>query len=113
MAEEPTYKITKKYVSAAKRLLSFSRQGTSTASAGSFKRMARLGHILSGASVMGAVLLAASGNGLTSWMEIQAENFFYQLRGKVTAPKDIVILAIDDESISVPQQSYEIDPQKV
>lgn len=110
MAEEPTYKITKKYVSAAKKLLSLHKQATSTVSAHSFKMMARLGHVLSSASVVGALLLAASGNGLMTRMETQAESFFYLLRGKVTPPKDIVILAIDNDSISLPKQSYETDP---
>lgn len=110
MAEDPTYNITKKYVSAAKKLLNLSKQGTSTVSAQSFKMMARLGHVLSGASVVGAVLLAGSSSNLTNWIENQAESFFYVLRGKVTAPKDIVILAIDNESISRPKESYEINP---
>ena len=111
MAEEPTYKITKKYVSAAKKLLSLSKQATSTVSAHSFKIVTRLGHVLSATSVSAAVLLAASSNDLTQWMEIQAESTFYVLRGKVTPPKDIVILAIDDDSISLPKQSYETDSQ--
>ena len=110
MAEEPAYNITKKYVSAAKKLFSFSRQATSTVSARQFKIMARLGHVLSGATVAGAVLLAYSGTGFTIWIESQSESFFYQLRGNVTPPKDIVILAIDNESISRPKESYDIDP---
>ena len=112
MAEEPTYNITKKYVSAAKKLLNLSKQGTSTVSAQSFKMMARLGHLLSGASVVGSVLLAGSNSNLTNWSENQAESVFYVLRGKVTPPKDIVILAIDNESISRPKESYEIDPKE-
>jgi len=111
MAEEPTYKITKKYVSAAKKLLNLRRGATSTVSAHSFKMMTRLGHVLSNASVVGAVLLAGSGSGLTTWIENQAESFFYLLRGQVTPPKDIVILAIDDDSISLPKQSYATDSQ--
>ena len=91
MAEEPTYNITKKYVSAAKKLLNLPKQATSTVSAHSFKIMTRLGHVLSSASVVGAVLLAGSGSGLTNWIENQAESFFYQLRGRVTPPEDIVI----------------------
>ena len=110
MTEEPTYKITKKYVSAVKKLLNLPKQATSTVSAHSFKMMSRLGHFLSSASVFGAVLLAVSGNGLTTRMETQAESLFYLLRGKETPPEDIVILAIDNESISLPKQSYEIDP---
>ncbi len=110
MAEEPTYNTTKKYVSAAKKLLRFPKQATSTVTARQFKMMARLGHILSGASVVGAVFLAASGAGLNYWLEFQAESFFYLLRGKVNPPKDVVILAIDDDSLLFPKQSYQIDP---
>lgn len=112
MAEESTYNITKKYVSAAKKLLSLHKQGTSTVSAHSFKMMARLGHVLSGVSIVGAVLLAGSGTDLTTWIEYQAESLFYLLRGKVTPLKDIVILAIDDDSVLFPKQSYEIDPKE-
>ena len=96
MAEEPTYNITKKYVSAAKKLLNLPKQATSTVSAHSFKMMARLGHVLSGTSVIVAVLLAGSDSGLTSWIENQAESFFYLLRGRATPPEDIVILAFDE-----------------
>ncbi|MEO0685658.1 MAG: CHASE2 domain-containing protein, partial [Cyanobacteria bacterium J06649_11] len=111
MAEEPTYNITKKYVSAAKKLLNLPKQATSTVSARSFKMMTRLGHVFSSATVVGAVLLAGSGSGLATWIENQAESFFYLLRGRVTPPEDIVILAIDDDSISLPKQSYETESQ--
>lgn len=110
MAEEPLSTLTKKYVSAANKLSSKSTKTTSTASARSSKRMTRLGHLLSAASAIGAALLSASGLGLTQSMESQAISTFYQMRGSVIPPENILILAIDDESISIPEQYYKADP---
>jgi CHASE2 domain-containing sensor protein/tRNA A-37 threonylcarbamoyl transferase component Bud32 len=71
-----------------------------------------LGHLLTGASAMGAALLSASGWGWVQLMESQANATFFQLRGSMVPPEDIVILAIDDQSISVPEQYYKTDPRQ-
>ncbi|MBW4687627.1 MAG: CHASE2 domain-containing protein [Komarekiella atlantica HA4396-MV6] len=112
MAEEPTSTLTKKYVSAANRLLSKPTKATSTVSARQSKLMARLGHLLAGTLTMGAALLSASNLGLVQLMENQALSTFFQLRGPIVPPEDIVILAIDDQSISVPEQYYKTDTQQ-
>ncbi|MBE9035121.1 CHASE2 domain-containing serine/threonine-protein kinase [aff. Roholtiella sp. LEGE 12411] len=112
MAEEPTSTLTKKYVSAANRLLSKPTKATSTVSARQSKLMARLGHLLAGTLAMGAALLNASSLGLVQLMENQAPSTFFQLRGPIVPPEDIVILAIDDQSISVPEQYYKTDTQQ-
>jgi CHASE2 domain-containing sensor protein/tRNA A-37 threonylcarbamoyl transferase component Bud32 len=112
MAEEPTSTLTKKYVSAANRLLSKPTKATSTSSARQSKLMARLGHLLAGTLAMGAALLNASSLGLVQLMENQALSTFFQLRGPIVPPEDIVILAIDDQSISVPEQYYKTDTQQ-
>lgn len=112
MAEEPTSTLTKKSVTAAKSHASKPTKATSTVSARQSQMMARLGHMLTGASALGAALLSASGWGWVQLMESQALSTFFQLRGAMLPPKDIVILAIDDQSISVPEQYYKTDPHQ-
>lgn len=55
---------------------------------------------------------AASGGKLVELSENQALSDFFQLRGPIVPPEDIVILAIDDQSISVPEQYYKTDPKQ-
>ncbi|AFZ22547.1 putative transmembrane sensor domain protein [Cylindrospermum stagnale PCC 7417] len=112
MAEEPTSTLTKKSVTAASSTSGKPTKATSTASARQSQRMIRLGHLLTGASALGAALLSASGWGWVQLMESQALSTFFQLRGAMLPPKDIVILAIDDQSISVPEQYYKTDPHQ-
>ncbi|MGI2908166.1 CHASE2 domain-containing protein [Tolypothrix sp. VBCCA 56010] len=112
MAEESKSTLPKNYVSAANRLSSKSTKTTATALARFSKQMTRLGHLLAGTSALSAALLSASGLGLTQLMESQALSTFYQMRGSVTPPEDIVILAIDDQSTSTPGQYYQADPQQ-
>ncbi len=111
MAEEPIYTLTKKYVSAANQPSSKPTKVTSTVSARSSRLITRLGHLLSGASAIGAALLTASSLGWVQLLENQAYSTFFLVRGAVAPPEDIVILAIDEQSISVPQQYYKTDPQ--
>ncbi|MBE9052342.1 CHASE2 domain-containing protein [Nostocales cyanobacterium LEGE 11386] len=111
MAEEPTSTLTKKYVSAANITSSKPTKVTVTASRQSLL-MARLGHLLTGTSAVGAALLTISGLGWVQLMESQMLSTFFQLRGPITPPENIVILAIDDQSISVPEQYYKTDPQQ-
>ncbi|MBD2532648.1 CHASE2 domain-containing protein [Nostoc flagelliforme FACHB-838] len=112
MAEEPTSTLTKNYVSAANKLSSKPTKVTSTASARQSRWMLRLGHLLAGAWVMGAALLSASGWDLVELIENKTLSGFFQLRGPIVPPEDIVILAIDDQSISVPAQYYKTDPKQ-
>ncbi len=112
MAEEHKSSLPKNNISAANRLPSKSTKTTATALARFSKQMTRLGHLLAGTSALGAALLSASGLGLTQLMESQAIYTFYQLREPVMPPEDIVILAIDDQSISTPAQSYQGDPKQ-
>jgi CHASE2 domain-containing sensor protein len=112
MAEEPTSTLTKNYLSTANRLSSKPTKGTSTASARQSKWMVRLGHLLAGASAIGAALLSASGGELVQLLENQALSSFFQLRGPIVPPEEIVILAIDDQSISVPEEYYKTDPKQ-
>ncbi|WP_298906105.1 CHASE2 domain-containing protein [uncultured Nostoc sp.] len=112
MAEEPTSTLTKNYVSAANKLSSKPTKVTSTASARQSRWMVRLGHLLAGAWAIGAAVLSASGGDLVQVMENKALSGFFQLRGSIVPPEDIVILAIDDQSISVPEQYYKTNPKQ-
>ncbi|WP_017653376.1 serine/threonine-protein kinase [Fortiea contorta] len=112
MAEEPTSTLTKKHVSAANRWLGKPTKATSTASMRHRRLMSRVGHILTGTAAIAAALLSASGVGLVQLMENQAFSAFFQLRGPILPPEDIVILAIDDQSISNSKQYYNDDPQR-
>ncbi|BAY27813.1 serine/threonine protein kinase with Chase2 sensor [Calothrix sp. NIES-2100] len=112
MAEEPTSTLTKKYVSAANGGSSKPTKATSTTSTNHSKLITWFGHLLTGVSAIGAALLSTSGMGTVQSMESQALSTFFQLRGPVVPPEDIVILAIDNDSISVPEQYYKTNPQQ-
>jgi CHASE2 domain-containing sensor protein/serine/threonine protein kinase len=112
MAEEPTSTLTKKNISAANQTSKHLTKATATISARRSKRLAHLGHLLAGVSAVGAALLALSSGNLAKFMENQAQSAFYLLRGPVSPPKDIVILAIDEQSISVGKQYYKTDPKE-
>ncbi|MCC5623717.1 CHASE2 domain-containing protein, partial [Nostoc sp. CHAB 5715] len=112
MAEKPTSTLTKNYVSAANRHSSKPTKVTSTASARQSRWMILLGHLLAGGWAMGAAVLSASGGELVQLMENKALSAFFQVRGPILPPEDIVILAIDDQSISVPAQYYKTNPKQ-
>ncbi|HAX76568.1 MAG TPA: protein kinase, partial [Cyanobacteria bacterium UBA11372] len=82
-----------------------------------YSRLARLGHILTGACALGAAIATAANTNLVRLMEYQAQMLFFELRGSVEAPENIVILAIDNESLkqadiylSAPQQYGYLEP---
>jgi CHASE2 domain-containing sensor protein/tRNA A-37 threonylcarbamoyl transferase component Bud32 len=112
MAEEPTSTLTKKSVFAAKHLLSPSSAGVSTGSIGQFRLMTGLGHLLVGAGAIVAALLSSFGGDGVQLLEKQVKSVFFQLRGSILPPEDIVILAIDEQSISIPEQYYRTNPQQ-
>lgn len=112
MAEEPTSTLTKKYVSTANIASGKPTKVTLTTAAQQSQLVARFSHVLVAASTISAALLSASGLGWVNLMESQTLSAFFQLRGAIAPPADIVILAIDDQSISLPEQYYKSDPQQ-
>ncbi|HEY9861251.1 MAG TPA: CHASE2 domain-containing protein [Candidatus Obscuribacterales bacterium] len=76
-----------------------------------FLNLPNLGHILTGVWAAAAAIATATNIPLGQIMERQAQTLFFELRGPVAAPSDIVILAIDDESMSQ-GQFYRADPEK-
>lgn len=85
---------------------------TSTVTARQSSRLARLGHILTGAWALIAALATGGNFRLVQLLESQAQSLFFELRGPVAPPDDIVILAIDEPSLSVSEQYYRTDPQQ-
>ncbi|MBU7584645.1 MAG: CHASE2 domain-containing protein [Nostoc sp. TH1S01] len=115
MAEEPTSTFSKKHVSTANTASGKPTKVTLTASQSQL--VARLSYFLVAASTIGATLLTASSANWVNLLESQIFSAFFQLRGAMplatsstnAAPADIVILAIDDQSISLPEQYYKSD----
>ena len=114
MAEEPTYTLTKEHVSAADQAAHPSDKPTKNlVSAIQLQFMTKLGHLLSAAWTIGAATLSLSASTLVfpQILEHEAHSSFYGLRLALglneTPPKGIVILAIDDKSISLPKQEYQ------
>ena len=110
MVEESTYTLAKKYESAADDDLGTSKSGNLTKFVNQSKLITPLGHILAVIGSLGAALITASGSSLPRWMESQTYGAFNYLKGQQTLPKQIVIVAIDDQSISLPEQYYNHDP---
>lgn len=70
-----------------------------------------LGHILVGVwAISGAIATTQNWN-LVQSMERQAQTFFFQLRVPLQPPKNIVILAIDDDSLTQGKKLYQADPK--
>ncbi|WP_199296015.1 serine/threonine-protein kinase [Trichocoleus sp. FACHB-591] len=73
----------------------------STKPAQRFLNLTNLGHILTGVWAAAAAIATATNIPLGQIMERQAQTLFFELRGPVPAPENIVILAIDDSSLKV------------
>jgi CHASE2 domain-containing sensor protein len=98
MAEKPASSITEKSSTVVK--------------AGRQLQVLRWSYWFTGTSAVVSGLLMVFAGGWVGWMETQVITTWFQLRGSTIAPDDIVIVAIDDQSISLPEQSYKIDPLK-
>ncbi|AKG21864.1 serine/threonine-protein kinase [Calothrix sp. 336/3] len=112
MPKEPIYTLTKKNLSATSKATGKHTKTTATSGAKISRKMGYFAHILAGMTALGAAVLAASDMGIGEFMELQAHSLFFQLRGQATLPDNIVILAIDNDSITVPGQYYRDNPEK-
>ena len=115
MAEEPTYTLTKENISGSDQAANQSdKPTTNPISVIQPRFMSKVGHLLSAVWAIGAAILSLSGDGLTisQSLENQAHTSFYALRQKETPPKEIIILTIDDKSISSPKENYLLDPKE-
>ena len=114
MAEESTNPLDKRQTSTAEQLskkFTKSTKFAGTVFSQPLKRMGFMSHLLAAMVVGMGGLLVASNVSLVELMENQAQTLFFLLRGSVEAPKDIVILAIDESSTSTAKQYYQDDPQ--
>jgi CHASE2 domain-containing sensor protein/tRNA A-37 threonylcarbamoyl transferase component Bud32 len=112
MADEPTKHDNKKYLSTANIAATKTTKASLTVAARQSQRLVRIGNLLTLAVAIGAALLTGSGLSLVQLLENQVLSTFFQMRGPLVPPEDIVVLAIDDQSISTPEQYYKTDPQK-
>ena len=103
MAEEHTYTLTKKYDSTANHKLRKLTKANLTTFVSQSKLITPLGHILAVFCSLGAAIITASGSSLPRWMESQTYSVFNYLKREDTLPQEIIILAIDDQSISLPK----------
>ncbi|HIK14941.1 MAG TPA: CHASE2 domain-containing protein [Leptolyngbyaceae cyanobacterium M33_DOE_097] len=76
------------------------------------RRTAKLGHWLMGLWALAGAMLAGSQSNLSQMLERQAQIWFFELRGPVAAPPEIVILGLDEDSTMQGTQIYPTDPQK-
>ncbi len=75
------------------------------------KKFASLGHWCVGGWAIAAALFTATQSNLTQLGEHQIQSLFFELRGAVAAPKNIVILALDADTISQ-GKNYLADSQR-
>lgn len=69
------------------------------------------GHLLTGIWVVAAATTTALDLGVVQWLERQTQTFFFEIRGPVAPPAEIVVLAIDETSLSQ-GEFYHSDPEK-
>jgi CHASE2 domain-containing sensor protein/serine/threonine protein kinase len=112
MADDPTLTLTSSNGSGKS-----SGAGNPTPGTRQYSRLASLGHILTGACALAAAIATAANTNLVRLMEYQAQMLFFELRGPLEAPENIVILAIDNESLkqadtylTAPQQYAYLEP---
>ncbi|MGI0489440.1 CHASE2 domain-containing protein [Pantanalinema rosaneae CENA516] len=74
--------------------------------------ISRWGHLLAGMSALAAAVLTASNSTLSQFLERQTHTLFFTVRGDLAPPSNIVILAIDQNSLDQGTEVYPTDPQK-
>lgn len=72
----------------------------------------RWGRVLARVWELVAATATATNGKLIQMMESQVRTLFFEVRGPVVPPDNIVILTIDEQSLSIPQQYYQTNPQQ-
>lgn len=108
MTKEEALPSTRKHSSATARP---SMTEKLTMPTGRTLRLNRVGHLLTVTWAILAAIATASNIYLVQLMERQAQLMFFELRGPLPAPEDVVVLAIDEQSLGQ-EQTYRSDPQK-
>lgn len=75
------------------------------------QRFNRLGHIFAGLWAAAAAIATGMNWQVVQKFEYDIQNIFFQLRGSVAPPDNVVILAIDNDTLSIPQQLYQMNPK--
>jgi hypothetical protein len=101
-----TEPLTIKTPSTTKRLTNTLKSRLHTSEPGGF------GHFAVGALAIAAALLTASQSSLNQLLERQVQTLFFELRGPVAPPEDVIILTIDEDSITQGTSVYRDDPKK-
>ncbi len=76
------------------------------------KHTAKLGHWLMGLWAIAGALMTGNQTSLSQLLERQAQVWFFEFRGPLTPPADIVIVGLDEDSSVQGSQVYPTDPQK-
>ena len=75
-----------------------------------FNLKSYFGVLLMGFWVLAGAIATGSSGPWVQWLERQTQTLFFKLRGSVPVPENLIILAIDDESLSA-APIYADDPQ--
>lgn len=75
------------------------------------QRFYHWGHVCAGLWATAAAIATGMNWQLVQKFEYDIQNTFFQLRGPVAPPDNIVILAIDNDSLSIPRQLYQMNPK--
>jgi CHASE2 domain-containing sensor protein/serine/threonine protein kinase len=114
MSSDPKWKFWKPNPTSPPTQRTKHQTKTGTSTSAGFERWIKtngLGHLLVGVWALSGAIATALNGGLVQSMERQAQTLFFQLRGSVPAPNNIVILAIDDDSMTQWKNSYQVDPK--
>lgn len=76
------------------------------------KHFNRWGHVFAGLCAAAAAIATGMNGELVQKFEYDIQNVFFQLRGPIAPPDNIVILAIDNDTLSIPKQLYQINPKE-
>ncbi|MFB2876761.1 CHASE2 domain-containing protein [Floridanema aerugineum] len=74
-------------------------------------RFHRWGNMVAGVWVIAAAIATGMNPQVVQKVENEMQNIFFQLRGPIVPPNNIVILAIDNDTLSIPRQLYQIAPK--
>jgi serine/threonine protein kinase/CHASE2 domain-containing sensor protein len=74
--------------------------------------VSRWGHVLAGVSAIAAAVLTTNHSTLSQFLERQTQCLFFAIRGDRTPPSNIVILAIDQNSLDQGTEVYPTDPKQ-
>lgn len=86
-------------------------QKSGTAFGGPKKKTLVRGHVMAGVWAVVAAIATAQQISLAQFWESHTHTLFFKVRGPVTPPQDILILAMDDDSVKA-NQFYRSDPQQ-